>query len=196
MIQYEQLPVLEEKPSTLQLRTQHLPELVHLEDPAFAVMSDFRLARPPFIHANVNMDDALNEMKVTGSHLLLVVSDDNSELLGLLASEDLLGEKPIQHMNESRLAREQVLVKALMTPANTGLMFEFDDIQSARVGNVVTTMQAHHSHYALVIQADKKSGQPLLRGLFNSSQISKQLHTAVAGSIAKAQSITELKDRL
>lgn len=195
MTQFELIEEVTDRPETIKLRKTYLPELVHLEDPALAVMRDFHQNRPNTINVHVSMDEAVNEMKVTNCHLLMVV-DDNHNLLGIIASEDLLGEKPIQLLNESRMERHAITVGKLMTPINDVAIFHLDSIERARVGNVVATMKSLGSHYALVIDSTRSDQDPAIRGLLNTSQISKQLHTEVANKLANAQSVSELRDRL
>lgn len=195
MAHYEILNQLENRPESIYLRKSYLPELVHLDDPAISVMRDFHQSRPNLTNAHVSMDEALNEMKVTGCHMLMVI-DDNNQLLGLLSTEDILGEKPIQLMTESRLERSKITTKMIMTPIKDVELFSFESIQRARVGNVVVTMKARQTHYALVIENTADNDEPVIRGLLNTSQISKQLHSEVATKIAKAQSVSELQGRL
>ncbi|MDF1760405.1 MAG: CBS domain-containing protein [Coxiellaceae bacterium] len=195
MPNYELLNQVENKPENISLHRQYLPELVHLDDPGLAVMRDFNQNRPNTVQPSVSMDEALNEMKVTGCHLLMVV-DDEHKLLGLLSSEDLLGEKPIQLLTEKRIDRHLITTKMLMTPIKEVAIFDLDTIEHARVGNVVNTMKELHAHYALVIESRPNSDDPAIRGLLNTSQISKQLHSEVASKIAKAQSVSELQGRL
>lgn len=194
MIKYEILPTVCLIKENVQLRSQMLPELVHMDDPALAVMTDFSQSPPTTIHWNENMDDALNEMKVKGLHLLLVI-DTHGHIQGLVGSEDILGEKPIKIIQERRIQRSQVLVKMIMLPLEQVAAFNFEIIEHARVGNVVNTLQVLQTHYALVIDEDGTEGMQIIRGLFNTSQISKQLHRNIALSITQAQTISELQKR-
>ncbi len=196
MPNYELLKPIENKPEKIILRRQYLPELVHLDDPALAVMRDFHLNRPNLVNPNVTMDEALNEMKVTGCHLLMVADDDNT-LLGILSTEDLLGEKPIQLLTEKRIERKLITTKMVMTPIDEVAIFDLDTIEHARVGNIVNTLKTLRVHYALVLQPKNNDPmEPTIRGLLNTSQISKQLHSEVASKIAKAQSVSELQGRI
>lgn len=193
MVKYELIPTISLQKTGVKLRSQILPELVHLEDPAFSVMSDFSQSTPITIDPDEPMDEALNEMKVKGVHLLLVVNSEK-DIIGLISSEDLLGEKPIKIIQENRISRSQILVKMIMEPINKIAAFDIEAVEHARVGNIVQTLQSLRTHYALVVQTDEK-GIQIIRGLFNTSQISKQLHTNIANSISKAQSLSELQKR-
>ena len=194
MIKYETLPTTSLPKEGVILPTHEMPELVHLDDPAFSVMTDFNRMTPHTIAPNETMDDALNEMKVKGVHLLLVINKQGN-IKGIIGSEDILGEKPIQLIQQRRVHRSQVLVKMIMVPLDQISAFDCEVIEHARVGNIVNTLKALQTHYVLVVKinADKKT--QLILGLFTTSQISKQLHMDIANSIAKAQTLSELQER-
>lgn len=194
MVKYELLPTISLQTSGARLRSQTLPELVHMDDPAFVVMTDFSQSTPLTISPDETMDDALDEMKVRGVHLLLVTDAENN-IIGLISSEDILGEKPIQIIQENRIQRAQVLVKMIMVPIDKMVAFDEADIEHARVGNIVATMQELRTHYALVVQNHEEGKKQTARGLFNTSQISKQLHQNITSAITKAQTLSELQKR-
>lgn len=113
MVKYEKLP-------TIQLKTHatlphyKLPDVVHLDDPALSVMMDLFRIQPAVVEEQDTLDEALNELKVKEVHLLLVVNATN-QLVGLIGSEDLLGEKPIKIIQHRRISRDKVVVSMLMT---------------------------------------------------------------------------------
>ncbi len=190
MAKYEVLKTVTLSPSHAYLRSEREPQLLHLDDPAFAVMSDFTVQHPHTIGPDELMDNALNEMKAHGVHLLLV--EKNDSIIGVIASEDILGETPITILQERRIKRSQILVKMIMTPINKIVALNFKDLERAKVGNIVVTLKSLRTHYALVI-SDGAHEQQLLRGIFTTSHISRQLHKDIADSIAKAQSVSELQ---
>lgn len=183
MAKYELLPTTAFSPCPYTHPVQ-LPEVVHLEDPALAVMIDFKQSKPSTIRPTTPIDYAMHEMKISGVHLMLVV-DDTERVIGLISSEDVIGEKPIKLIQEGRLTRAEILVRMVMTPAEDIIAFDIEALRLARVGNVINTLREHHQHYALVLQ--KLPAQPLfIRGLLWSSQISKQLHMDITNSISQA----------
>ena len=181
MIQYESLKIVDLSNQHATLRTSLSPSVVHLDDPALSVMSDFRVETPRLIVHNASMDDALNEMKIRGVHLLWVC-DDNDAILGVIASEDLLGEKPIQLMQQSRVDRSNVTVKMLMTPLSLMVALDSQRVQKSRVGNIVNTLRDLSQHYALVVHCEEEHNTVNIVGLFNTSHICKQLYSDVAVS--------------
>lgn len=173
MAKFELLPTHPYHPSPC-AHPIELPEVVHIDDPALMVMIDFKQSKPPLISPDAAIDHALNEMKISGVHLMLVINKQE-QIIGLISSEDILGEKPITLIQERRISRPEILVKMVMIPANQIIAFDMDDLRHARVGNVVNTLQQMRHHNALVLKTNEK-GQTLVRGLFSTSQISKQLH--------------------
>lgn len=191
---YETLPNISLRQTSARLySSQRLPELVHLDDPAFWVMNDFRQKPPLTISPDETMDDALNEMKIKGVHLLIVTNKEGN-IVGLISSEDILGEKPIMLIQKNRVERDQILVGMIMEPIDKIVAFELTDVEHARVGNIVATLQKLNTHYALVVQNHEAKKEQLVRGLFNTSQIGKQLHTKIS-KIVEAQTLSELQKR-
>jgi len=175
MAKYESLPTTAINPDQTTLPSHNLPELVHLDDPATAVMTDFTHTPAHIISPNKSMDDALNEMKATGAHLLLAI-DQEGHLRGIISSEDILGEKPIQIIQEKRISRDNIKVDMLMRSAEHIFALNIETIDDARVGHIVKTLTENKRQYALVIGKSKSDNQTMIRGLFTLSQISKQLH--------------------
>ncbi len=193
MVKYEDLPTLSLSPEKTVLCTDVLPEIAHLDDPALTVLIDFNQTPPNTIGTEDPIDDALNEMKVHGVHLLFVV-DGKDQLKGLIASEDILGELPIKITQERRIPRSKILTKMIMLPLKNIIAFNIDDVDHAKVGNIVNTLKSEGRHYALVIKSNG-GDQQIVRGIFTTSHISRQLHMDIASSIAKAQSLSELQKR-
>lgn len=191
MAKYELLTTIDCSTQPIGLYLNSSAELVHMDDPATMVMTDYYQTRLRTIDVHDSMDDALNEMKATGVHLLLVTDDDH--VVGVVGSEDLLGEKPIQLIQERRIPRAKVLVKMIMEKIDSIVALDINDVEQAKVGNIVNTLQALKQHYALVLKTD--GVRPILRGLFTTSQIGKKLHMDIANSIGQAGSVSELQKR-
>lgn len=193
MARYESLKTIKLSPEKTFLRSHKLPELVHLDDPALAVMTDFSQMPPRTVGPNEAIDDALNTMKVYGVHLLLV-SNENNNIIGVVGSEDLLGELPIKISQERRIRRAHILIKMVMTPLDKICAFDMHVLEHAKVGNIIVTLKNLCTHYALIIN-DQNQSRQTLRGIFTTSQISKQLHMDISDATAKAKSISELQKR-
>jgi len=194
MTKYEVLPTIQIDTNNAKLSSHSvLPELVYLDDPALTVMIDFNIFPAQTISADVSIDDALNKMKIEGVHLLLVIND-TGDILGIVASEDILGEKPIMIQQERRIDRNQILVSMIMTPANKIIAFDINTVKDFKVGHIVNTLKSFQQHYALVAKISDKDNNQIIRGLFNTSQISKQLHMDIANSSANS-TVSDLRNK-
>ncbi len=192
MIKYELLTTLTPLPNNILAPSREMPELVHLDEPAISVMTDFSQTIPTTLPPDTPIDDALKNMKLKEVHLLLV-TDEHHKVLGVIGSEDILGEKPIKIIQERRIPRPKVLVKMIMVPLSEITAFDITDIEHARVGNVVNTLKTLNKPYSLVIKQDE--GANTLRGIFTVTQISKQLHFDIKSSVTKAATLAELQKR-
>lgn len=179
MAKYEALPTTAILANDTMLYGQNLPELVHLDDPAVSVMTDFTHAAPHIILPTDTMDHAIKEMEVSGAHLLVVLNQDG-HFQGILSSEDVWGEKPIKLIQERRIHRDQVLVKMIMVPYTEITAFDFAVIERACVGHIVKTLTEHRQHYALAVVPNENHTLQIIRGIFTLSQISKQLHKDIS----------------
>ncbi|PIZ05121.1 MAG: hypothetical protein COY58_00745 [Gammaproteobacteria bacterium CG_4_10_14_0_8_um_filter_38_16] len=179
MAKYEALPTTLIRPNGTMLQANHLPELVHMDDPAISVMIDFTLTPAHIITPNDTMDHAISEMEVSGVHLLLVINEEG-HFQGIISSEDVWGEKPIKLIQERRVHRDQVLVRAIMVPYTEITALDFFMIKTAKVGHIVKTLSEHKQHYALAVSPSTTDANiQTIRGIFTASQISKQLHTDI-----------------
>ena len=91
-------------------------------------MTDFSLVLTNTISQNETIDNALNKMKLHGV-LILLTTDDEQQITGIISSEDLLGEKPIKLLQYSRVERCNITVKILMTTIKDIIAFDIDTIQ-------------------------------------------------------------------
>ncbi len=130
------------------------PKPVALDDPALEVMTDFQKVRALTVPAETSMDYAYERMRSNRVHLLLVV-DERNEMLGLITSTDVEGEKPVRLVQERAVGRDELLVADVMTPRERLEVIEFDDVQRARVGQVVATLQAVGRQHAMIVDRDE-----------------------------------------
>lgn len=190
MRQYSALPHRPLRPHTrFHTPSQTLPPRVTLDDPAIAVMTDFQKVTAFTIDPDVSVDTAARVMRRRNVHLLLVVNVDN-HVLGIITSNDLLGEKTLQCISARGIAREDALVRDIMTPESRLEVITIDDVLHGHVGHVVATLKATGRRHAAVVDEDA-SGHQVLRGLFAASQLAQQLGEPV-DTMAVAQTFAEI----
>lgn len=158
---------------------QNLPERVEPGDPAVDVMTDLTKVSAVTIEPDATIKDA-NAKMISNKVRLLLVTDTDNCVLGLITATDLLGEKPMLHMqrvNGSHL--DEVLVRDIMTPQNQLEVLQMIDVERARVGDIVATLQREGRQHALVVDIDEHTMHEKIRGIFSTSQLSRQLGTEV-----------------
>ncbi|MBX9705111.1 MAG: hypothetical protein K5Q00_02560 [Gammaproteobacteria bacterium] len=172
--------------------THHLPEIVYLDDPATQVMIDFAITPPSSINWERPMVEARRLMEHSQLHVC-IATDDHGCIAGLIALEDILGEKPVKMQHSLRIERSDLKVKHLMIPIAQLEAIDYDTLKPLQVGHVIATLNHLKQHYVLV--ANVEHGEQALRGIFIDSQISKQLGTNIR-TRADNLSIAELQARL
>jgi CBS domain-containing protein len=145
---------------------------VSLASPALAVMTDLAQVDAVRVAPGVAIDTALERMKISGVRLLFVTGPGD-ELLGVITSRDIEGEKPARMQHGLGVTRAEVLVRDIMTARESIEVLLLDDVERARVGDVVATLRAIGRQHALVV--DPRGGKTRVRGLFSTSRIGRQL---------------------
>ena len=151
---------------------------VTMDSSAMLVMTDLKRVAAAVISPQDSMDAAHTHMMQRGVRMLLVV-DSQQSLAGIITATDILGEKPISVAQVMRIRHADIRVTDLMTPADRLEAFDMRTLQSARVGQVVASLQQARRHHALVVQRDA-NGQNEVRGIFSLSQIARQLGMPLA----------------
>lgn len=172
-----------------------LPELVHLDSPATDVMTDFRFVRAVTVRPEISIDKALEKMKSAGVRLLLV-TDDERKIIGIVTSKILLGEAPIKIVREKRVPRAAVTVAMVMLPQAEVPVLDMISVRNAQVGHIVKTLQQLDRKHILVVETDPKTKQQAICGLFSTSQIGRQLGVTVIPETAAAQTLAEIQQQL
>lgn len=149
------------------------PGLVTISAYALEVMTDLRFVPAATIRSEASIELASQTMIARGVRLLLVVDADN-HLEGLVTARDVAGERPAEAMTRLGIAFAQVRVADVLTPAGQVEVLPLDEVLHARVGDIVVTLKHSWRQHALVVESNAESG-PMLRGIFSSSQIARQL---------------------
>jgi len=189
---YAPLPVSHLTEHCCYIHSGEMPELVHLDDRALDVMFDYEHTRAITIDQHALLADARIEMKACGVHVLLVI-DDFQHVVGIISSEDILGEKPVKVSQEKDIPRAQVKVRMVMTPREQVVVLNYADLRLARVGELVQTLRQAKQHYALVTEV--RGGKTLVRGLFSLMFISKRSPSQVGDDDLMAHTVLELRHR-
>jgi CBS domain containing-hemolysin-like protein len=154
--------------------TQELPGRVTLESPAIMTMTDLRQVTALTVEPHVSIEWALERMRGGGVRLLLVTNQDG-DVVGLITSHDIQGNKPLQLLRETRVRRAEIRVRDIMTPKSELDCIDLAEVMVASVGHVLETLRRVGRHHALVCECDHNSGVSSIRGIFSANRLSQQL---------------------
>lgn len=191
---YQVLPVVAlQKGATFHRPRQALPSQVAMDAPAVSVMTDFTVVTAYIIFPLETIEAARAKMIHRSVRMLLVV-DDQNHILGLITSTDLTSEKPMQIIQTQGIRHSDVLVKDIMTPREKLEVLCMDEVEKARVGDVVATLKAHGRQHALIVERAHDRSQ-VLRGIFSASQLGKMLGKPIH-PVAVARTFAEIGEQL
>ena len=169
---------------------QTLPERVKLSDPATSVMTDLNRVSVVSVRAGTSMDKANAKMISYGVRMLLVL-DDNEQLVGLLTATDVLGEKPMRFLQNMGGIHADITVRDIMTTQRELEVLKMEDVQNAKVGQIVASLKKFGRQHALVA-IEGADGRQLVCGLFSITQIARQLGAQIQ-SFELARTFAEIE---
>ncbi len=177
----------------------HKTELVHMDDPATLVLTDFIHNRPATIASNTLIDAAMQKMKRSHEHLLLVIDEvdidqqtgkKSGAIIGQITSCDILGDAPIKLAQSMGIPHKDISVKMIMTPRKDIKTVDWSHIRNARVGNIIATLHERECCHILVVE------DGTLRGIISQSEIAKHMDHFEAEPLACSHSLAELVHRI
>ena len=149
------------------------PPAVNADSAAVLVMTDLSQVPSATITADASLEDANQSMLVRGVRALFVVGNSN-DIVGLVTSVDVLGEKPVLVAQRLRSKRSDLRIADVMVPVEHVEALDIDDVKRASVGNIVTTLKLDGRAHAIVVGQGQGGHQTVL-GIFSASQIARQL---------------------
>jgi len=151
------------------------PYTVAPDAPAVMAMTDFRSA--PLVTAafDASIDDALNQMKLSGARFAFVLGAER-QLVGSITSYDIQGEKPVQYMvsvgcSETTCAWRDVQVENIMVPVAQWRVLDYAQVPRLRVADIAALMAASGDRYVVVLEAAQEPGSRQVRGLFSAARV-------------------------
>jgi hypothetical protein len=169
--------------------------------PALQVMTDLVRVTPATIRPQAPLAGANQFMITRGVRLLLVV-DDLENVLGVITATDLLGERPMLVATQRGLRRDELTVADVMADAEQVEVIALADVEGARVGHVLATLQRAGRQHALVVDHDAvpparpleaPTRRAMVRGIFSISQIARQLGVSLPAGGEIARTFSEIK---
>lgn len=192
-MEYSPLPILRNVGSIDICRPRQDDTRVSRSSSALETMTDFKQVGAAVISPQDTLEQAESFMIRRGVRLLLVL-DDLQRLVGIITAADILGEKPIALAQEHRVRHSDMLVADIMTPANQLEVLDLAAVKSARVGQIIATLERARRQHALVVQVEEPD-RHVVRGIFSLTQIARQLGVPLELP-AQAPSFAELEATL
>lgn len=143
-------------------------------DPAVWVMTDLSQVTTYITELSTPIDKAQEIMVKRGVRMLLVC-DIDGQVLGLLTSRDIAGDKPGRILAKAGCSWEDLVVADIMTLRSKLEVLLLEDVMNARVGDIIATLRQVNRQHAIVLDSDPVTGAPKVRGIFSLSQIGLQL---------------------
>lgn len=197
---YHVLPSYKFHPSTSFYRnSQGVPETVRLSSPALDAMTDLRRVKAVTIAPATPVNIALQKM-IYAEVRLLLVTDADDIILGVVTARDIMGEKPVNYTAESRVPRDAVLVEHIMTSAEHMQALKISDVLRASIGDIILTLKEAGRQHALVVETvatphvprSPASHHEIVRGIFSTSHIGRQLGVEIQPT-GRVQNFAELE---
>ncbi|GAB2989454.1 CBS domain-containing protein [Psychrosphaera aestuarii] len=166
--------------------TPDIYEKTTLASPATDIFTDFSEHEPLVISGDTKAIDALALMKKAHVQMKIVVSSQE-DFLGLISTNELNEQRIVSEVaNGNR--RDEILVRDLMQSKYNLHAFDFDELQTAKVNDVVIALQSYGLRHCLVV--DRSLHQ--IRGVISSSDIARKLHLPI--NLAARTSFVQLYD--
>ncbi len=106
---------------------------------------------------------------------MLLVTDADGKIQGLITSRDIQGEKPMKILEKTGGSFRDLLVGDLMTLKSKLEVLLMGDVLRAKVGDIIATLKEVDRQHAIVVDTDPHSGELAVRGIFSLAQIGRQL---------------------
>lgn len=174
---YQPLPKALISPKGCFLLEAFNPPAVNADSAALLVMTDLSQVPSATITADASLEDANQSMLVRGVRALFVVGNANAnanDMVGLVTSIDVLGEKAVLVAQKRRSKRSDLRVADVMVPVEQVEALSMEAVKRASVGNIVTTLKLDGRAHAIVVGQGQGGHQTVL-GIFSASQIARQL---------------------
>jgi CBS-domain-containing membrane protein len=150
-------------------------QLLKPTDPAIHAITDFTREHPVTVDAERQIDEALNDMIRLGVRALLVYKEPR--IVGLITSYDIQGERPMQFLQKSNYRHHrEIRVADIMTPWDELQAINWEDIQSARAGDLLHVLEESGLTHVIVVEVDRKKASSTIRALVSRARLARQIN--------------------
>lgn len=166
---------------------------VVLDAPALSVMTDLTRVPAVSVTPDTGVEDANLLMAQRRVRMLFVV-DEKDSVIGLITTNDILGEKPMQIVRSRGVTHAEVSVRDIMTPGDRVEVLDMAEVRQARIGDLVETLRESGRQHALAMRVGKE-GMPEICGVFSAADLSRRLGAPVV-PVAVPRTFAEIEETI
>lgn len=172
------LPIQSVPRGTVIARAERWPTTTVTPDsPALEVMTDLTRVKAAIAGPATSLRQVEQIMINQGVRMLFIVSDMPT-IDGLITTTDLHGGAKIRAAQRNKVRYDELSAADLMTPLRDLDAIDFEQVQTACVGNLVATLKRLGRNHLLVV--DRPDGQAQrVRGVISKTQIERQLGSSL-----------------
>lgn len=165
--------------------------ILTMDDPATAAMTDLSRVHAITINPENSITFANELMKYAGIRML-IVTDPERALLGLITARDILGEKPMNIMARDKISRDEIQVKQVMAPLSELDPLKYSEVEHATIRQVIINLRDVGRQHAIVLDELPDTRGQYLRGIFSATQIGRLLGMDISAE-GQVQSFAEFE---
>lgn len=143
-------------------------------DPALSVMTDFRERASVTVAETATIDAAIEHMKHNGVRCAFAIDEARRVVVGLITAYDIMGEKPMRHMQDTGSPRHRVQVREIMQGVAEWRVADIKDIEQATVAAVSRLFDETRLTHIPVMETGER-GEQRLRGLLSGARVRRLL---------------------
>ncbi|MBF0264591.1 MAG: hypothetical protein HQL46_04910 [Gammaproteobacteria bacterium] len=180
---YKQLPLSILPVATKLASPSQKTKKIDFDDIALSVMTDLQQVSAITIAACDGIFDAEYKMKIRQVKLLFVV-DHNEYIIGIVTYDELHGSYLQQIVDDTGIVASELCILDVMIGVDSIQTLNLFDINESTVGDIIMTLNTLQKQHILVLE--EKENIKVIRGLFSTSQIGKQLEINITEIFSQA----------
>ncbi|ACA85806.1 MULTISPECIES: CBS domain-containing protein [Shewanella] len=149
-------------------------DITQLNSPALSIFTDFDHSQPMVIDSQTSAVKTSEIMEKTHAFMRLVV-DGKNRFLGVITKHQLLHRKMVKMANKFNSNLDELLVTDMMVPREELQSLDYEQLTSAKVSDVVRSLQENGLHHILVIDHQ----QHHIRGLISANDVARKLKVPI-----------------
>ncbi|PMG31136.1 hypothetical protein BCU94_09290 [Shewanella sp. 10N.286.52.C2] len=149
-------------------------QVAHMDSPALDIFTDFDVARPIVVDASTTAVGTGKIMEKTHAYMRLVIDKDD-KFLGVVTMQELSHHNLLMTAKKLEHNIDEVLVTDVMVKREDLQAFDYDQIATAKVSDVVRILKENSLHHMLVIDHELHH----IRGIIAASDLARKLSVPI-----------------